>query len=222
MNVVTGQDMISARFARTAAEFLREGDMQRAIELCVEGSRTYPDYAMGHVMLGRCYEAFGRIQEALAEYRRALGTLPDNPTVIALVKRAEEKEQAEFQRFVAEQEKRFKETPKSGPPEPSVEDAPAPTTDPTIEHLMKELERRRREKHRAVSTGTEAPPPPVDRNAAIVTPTTAEIFASQQLYDDALKIYRELAGVSPGKYDARIRELERLAAEKAGRNNKAP
>ncbi len=213
--------MISARFARTAAECLREGDMQRAIELCVEGTRAYPEYAMGHLMLGKCFEALGRNQEALAEYRRALGALPDNPTVLALVRRAEEKEQAEFQQFVAEQEKRFKQTPKSTPPEQNGGDVSA-QADPTIEHLMKELERRRREKHRAVSFGAEAPPPPGERIEAIVTPTAAEIFASQQLYYEALKIYRELAVVSPGKYDARIRELERLAAEKAGSNNKAP
>ncbi len=211
---------ISATFAREAVDCLREGDVHRAMTLCTEGTSAYPDYAMGHLVLGKCYEAFGRTAEALAEYRRALGTLPDNPTLIALVRKAEEKERGEFQRFVAEQEKQFQKAPAPPPTPPGGE--PPVHSDPTIEHLTQELERRRREKPSSVSSNAEATPPPPERNHAIVTPTTAEIFAGQQLYEEALKIYRELADAQPGKYDARIRELERLAAEKAGTNTKAP
>lgn len=221
MTSVATRSTISATFAREAADCLREGDMHHALELCIEGTRAYPDYAMGHVVLGKCYEAFGRTLEALAEYRRALSTLPDNPTVIALVQRVEEKERGEFQRFVAEQEKQLQETPAPTPLPQSVAEPPT-RSDPTIEHLTKELERRRREKHPPASSNAEATLPPADRNHAIVTPTTAEIFAGQQLYQEALKIYRELAATHPGKYETRIRELERLAAEKADATKKAP
>jgi tetratricopeptide (TPR) repeat protein len=217
MDVTTGKT-ISATFAREAAECLREGDVHRAMELCTEGTRAYPDYAMGHVVLGRCYEAFGRPLDALGEYRKALSTMPDNPTLIALVQRAEQKERGAFQRVVAEQETQPRET--TSPPAAQTEKEPPAQTDPTIEHLTRELERRRREKHPPAIGSAEAAPPPAEHNHAIVTPTTAEIFAGQQLYEQALRIYRELEASDPGRYTARIRELERLATEKG--NKKAP
>lgn len=213
------RNTISATFAREAAECLREGDMHRAIELCTAGTSAYPEYAMGHVVLGRCYEAFGRTLDALAEYRKALNTMPDNPTVIALIQRAEQKERGEVQRVVGEHEKRFQKPPTQPPAAQRAEEPPT-RSDPTIEHLMRELERRRREKHPPTVGSAEAAPPPADRNQAIVTPTTAEIFAGQQLYEEALRIYRELEANEPGRYAARIRELEQLAAEQA--NKKAP
>ncbi|MEK7670595.1 MAG: tetratricopeptide repeat protein, partial [Bacteroidota bacterium] len=98
---------ISPSFARDAAEHLRDGNIQHAADLCLLGTKAFPNYSTGHFILGKCHEAFGRTADALAAYRQALSKLPDNPTLQTLVKNAEETQQKEFQKFVEEQEKRF-------------------------------------------------------------------------------------------------------------------
>lgn len=229
---------ITAAFAREAAIYLRDGEIGRAVELCVAGTRAYPDYAMGHLVLGKCYEALGHTHEAIAEYRQALNKLPGNPTILALLRTAEERVRKEFQHAIEQQEEREKDTTRDRTVE--VPDAernaaePPPHEETAFEILARRLEEQRRRR-------MSQPPPPAEdpphsagslkkqemnsaTNLGIVTPTMAEIYASQGAYAEALWAYRELLARQPQKasYAARIKELEQLAAQAADEKNKAP
>lgn len=229
---------ITASFAREAATYLRDGEIGRAVELCVAGTQAYPEYAMGHLVLGRCYEALGHTREAIAEYRRALTSLPDNPTILALVHAAEERERKELERSIALQEKkgedkdetRQREAPMAGS---VAEEAPA-REETAFEILARRLEEQRRKR-------MSQPPPPAEEAATqstpsaehepkppdgvgFVTPTLAEIYASQGAYAEALQAYRALLALHPDNatYAARIRDLEQRTARIEDEKNKAP
>ncbi len=208
---------ISPSFAREAAEHLRDGNIQRAVDLCLLGTNTFPNYATGHFVLGKCHEAFGRTADALAAYRQALSKLPDNPTLQTLVTNAEEKEQKEFQKFVEVQQKRFEGKKDTVPAQQFLaKDPPKDKEESAIEYLAKRLQDVKRIKpNPAASTESSSIPPDGERSLKFVTATVAEIYAGQGEFTEAIHAYNELAKQHPEedeKFKKRVAELERLLA----------
>ena len=107
MNIALLEDRLAANpksplFARLGAGYLKEGQAQRAVELCVAGLVDYPDYMTGHLVLARAFEVLGRNVEALVEYRRVLRVFPDNKNVLEQVQTIERREQESFRSFAEE------------------------------------------------------------------------------------------------------------------------
>jgi tetratricopeptide (TPR) repeat protein len=65
-------DEKSRVFARLADELRHSGHVEEAIELCRKGLQFHPDYASGHVVLGKCYQDRGDLEEARGAFREAL------------------------------------------------------------------------------------------------------------------------------------------------------
>jgi len=68
----------SILFARVADGYLAQGDVSRALEVCQRGLRYRPSYATGHIVMGRCHLATGRLEEAKQEFHKALQLDADN------------------------------------------------------------------------------------------------------------------------------------------------
>jgi tetratricopeptide (TPR) repeat protein len=175
----------SPLFARLASCYLKEGQVQRAIDLCVDGLKRFPDYSTAHLVLGQCYEALGRDVEALIEYRQALRSVPDNAHVRTLVQRAEQREREAFRAF-AEERVRKLSAKKGTLTFREFVDGPVETG--ADEEVL--------------STG-----------GTIVTATLAEIYATQGEYAEAIRTYKRLSMERPqeaAQYARRITELEEL------------
>ena len=71
-------DPASIAFAQLAEEYRREGEHERAIEVCRTGLAQYPSYLSARVTLGRALTELGRLDEARAELERVLQVAPDN------------------------------------------------------------------------------------------------------------------------------------------------
>jgi tetratricopeptide (TPR) repeat protein len=183
----------SPLFARLAFCYLSEGQTEKAIATCLAGLKNFPEYTTGHLVLGQCYETSGRDMEALLEYRSVLRAVPDNPRVRSLAEKIEKREQEAFQAFAEERVKAMKE--KRGTL--------------SLEKFM---------------SGTDRPnagPPPgapelqaksASQGISIVTPTLAEIYASQGEFEEAIQAYKRLLKERPeqsAKFSKRIGELER-------------
>jgi tetratricopeptide (TPR) repeat protein len=185
----------SPLFARLASCYLKEERIAEAVALCVEGLKSFPDYSTGHLILGQCYEAQGRNVEALLEYRRVLKAVPDNPRVKSLVVQTEEREQKAFKAFAEERARTIDAKKGSLTLEGFLsESLPPKATKPTDDHPERPSE------------GT--------AHNKIVTPTLAEIYASQGEYGEAIEAYRRLLRERPGesqRFQTRIGELEDLA-----------
>ncbi len=57
-------------FSRLADSYRKNGDLQKAIDVCNEGLQVHPDYSTGRIILGRCYletENFGDAVSAFTE-----------------------------------------------------------------------------------------------------------------------------------------------------------
>lgn len=58
----------SLLFARLADVYRKEGDIDQAIELCINGLNTYPYYNTGRILLGRCYLEQQKTAEAIQAF----------------------------------------------------------------------------------------------------------------------------------------------------------
>ncbi len=204
----------SPYFARVAASYLQEGKALEAMELCARGLEDHPQYAAGHLILGKCYEAVGRSIEALLEYRRALKILPDNPTLQKLMVDIERREKESFAAFAEERGKRLHARKDTLTADEYVADETG-EKESTVEFLLKRLQASQQP---PAAGGREGQKEGAGKRAdipagSIVTPTLAEIYASQGEYDEAVEAYRMLIGQRPDeaeRYEKRIAQLEQL------------
>lgn len=202
---------ITPTFARLAESCLKEGKTLQAMEMCLDGLKTFPNYATGHLILGRCYETLGRTIEAMLEYRRVLKEVPDNPAVQSMMNAIEHSEQEAFKAFAEERERRLKDRKNSYTVESYLADD-SNEKESTVEFLLRQLQESRKTAPPAGTT-----PPPTGEGAAgtrsIVTATLAEIYVNQGEYKEAIEAYRTLMGQRPGeseRFEKRIAELEEL------------
>lgn len=193
-------------FARVASAYLKQGKTMQALELCVQGLKMFPNYATGHLVLGQCYEALGRTIEAMLEYRRALKALPDNMMLQKLMRDIEEREKEAFKAFAEERARKLAERKDSLSVEEYLSEEPT-EKESTVEFLLKRLQVARQ-----AAPGSEQGPS-TTATTTIVTPTLAEIYASQGEYEAAIDAYRKLAVQRPQeveRYEKRIAQLEQL------------
>ena len=69
---ICNQNPTSILFARLADGLLQQGEVARAIEVCLRGLRYRPSYTAGHVVMGKCYQAAGHYEEARLAFQRVL------------------------------------------------------------------------------------------------------------------------------------------------------
>jgi tetratricopeptide (TPR) repeat protein len=204
----------SPLFARVASSYLQQGKALEAMELCNQGLKAHPHYAAGHLILGKCYEAVGRSIEALLEYRRALKILPDNPSLQRLMHDIEQREKESFAAFAEERAKQLHARKDTLTVDEYIADESG-EKESTVEFLLKRLQAT---KQASSVAGREGERGGVEKRpeipaGSIVTPTLAEIYASQGEYDEAVEAYRVLIGQRPDeveRYEKRIAQLEQL------------
>ena len=201
MKTTVLEDRLSANpksplFARLASSYLKEGRAERAIAICIDGLKTFPEYSTAHLVLGQSYEALGRNVEAIVEYRRVLNSVPDNFYVKGLLHSAEEREREAFRAFAEERARKLTQR------------GDRPTAKETYRETSVANEGSAEDEGQAHHPGHGV--------SKIVTATLAEIYASQGEFGEAIQAYRRLVEERPvesERYTKRIAELEDLARE---------
>lgn len=177
---------MQTRWAESAAAQLDQGGYDEALRGCLEGTRAFPWYATGHLLLGRALQALRREHESLLAFRAALVLLPDNPMLQKLVRDAEYSVEAEFAAFRLEQQRRLEGRG---------------DTQPLGEFLG------------GTAPAEDQPP----AREPFVTPTLAEIYASQGEYGEAINTYKTLAQHRPeqeNRFGERIKQLQEMARQR--------
>ena len=202
---------ITPTFARLAASYLKEGKTLQAMEMCLDGLKAFPNYATGHLILGKCYETLGRTIEAMLEYRRVLKGVPDNPAVQSMMSAIERSEQEAFKAFAEERERRLREHKDSYTVESYLADE-SNEKESTVEFLLRQLQESRKTVPPAEKTPS-ATGEGAAGSGSIVTATLAEIYVNQGEYKEAIEAYKTLMDQRPGeseRFEKRIAELEEL------------
>lgn len=200
-------------FAREAAVLLIRGEAPAALKVCKEGVVAYPVYLTGTLMLGRCYEALGQYAEAAAEFRRVGARMPRNAVVQRMLRRIETVEREEFDAFVARRQQTLSVEPDAQSFE-AYAAAHEPAAESAVEFLLRQVEQVKRTKPAEPPARTPFERETTRGTGKIVTPTLAEIYASQGEYEEAMKAYRKLMTLRVAdapQFEKRLAELEALA-----------
>lgn len=205
----------SPSFARLASYYLKEGQHQKAVDICLEGLKHFPNYGTAHLVLGKCYEALGRNIEAMLEYRRVLRSMPDNPTVQGLLTQAEQREQDAFRAFSEERSRKLRERNETVSFEKYVGGG-VEKKESTADFLLRRLQDVKKSVPQTATenSGSEEPVTRPMSPSKIVTATLAEIYATQGEYKEAIEAYRKLVNQRPieaERYAKRIAQLEELS-----------
>jgi tetratricopeptide (TPR) repeat protein len=204
----------TASFARLASYYLKEGQYQKAADICLEGLKHFPDYATAHLVLGKSYEMMGRNIEAMLEYRKALKAMPDNPTLQGLFTRVEQREQEAFRAFSDDRSRTLKERKEIITFDKYVDEG-AEQKESAAEFLLRRLQDVKKSVPQTMSDRlSEEPPSRTISPSKIVTATLAEIYATQGEYKEAIEAYKKLVSQRPieaERYTKRIAQLEELS-----------
>lgn len=183
----------SRLFAPLADAYRKNGQVDRAIELCEAGLTRYPDYASAHVILGKCFYDKGATERSRAEFERVIELDAENMVAlkfmgdILLAEGKREEALSYLRRLLAI--------------DPTNEEAAA-----VIGGLEDEFQGREIDLGRTPRTNGGGRPDEV------ATMTLAGIYAAQGYYTKALKIYREISRTQPDNEEAKrmIDKIEEL------------
>lgn len=219
---IVAKNPTSILFARLADEYLVAGEVAAATETCRKGLRYRPSYATGHLVLGRCHQAAGRLEEARQEFQKVLQLDSDNLAALLYLGRTElalgngpqgvmylsrALELDPFNEDLAEEVERLTGPLEAEPAEapPAIEEAPEP-----VEPMP--------------APEFEPPPPPEPKQARRATPsqsatpdqpfvstTLADLYADQGHGDLAIAVLQRVLSLDP-KNEAVRGRLDRLEA----------
>ncbi len=229
----------SILFARLADGMLRSGNVERATEICRKGLRYRPFYPTGHLVMGRCHMAAGRLDEARREFQETLSLDHDNPAacwLLGLVERRLGFEERALQYFrcalavdpmsrllAAEMETGERGGDQtasgsgSGPEREASADSGATERNSgqreDFSRLLRDLPARRGSAgDRAAISGTG------DGTVPIATSTLAELYVAQGLIEEAVAVLKQVREREPDNrtIKMRLKELQKLDETWAG------
>ncbi len=180
-------------FLALAEEYFRDGQLEKAVEVCRGGLESFPGYTSARVTLARSLIDLGQDADAERELDAVLGNSPDNLLAsrlfAALLIRQGRLDQAE------------------------------PVVDRLLD-LSPDDEEGLRFRHQLEHPGeVEAEPAAVSRGEQIKTSTLARLYEEQGLHEKALGVYDTLLAMNPDNQEIATRAAalrSRLAEEMAG------
>jgi tetratricopeptide (TPR) repeat protein len=173
----------SRLFAPLADAYRKNGEIDRAIELCERGLEHYPDYASAHVILGKCFYDKGATERARAEFMRVLELDQENMVALKFMgdihlAEGNQVEAADyFKRFLA--------------------------LDPTNDEVISTLSEMESEfQGPDIDLSDEKSTRRMEHPRELATMTLAGIYAAQGYYNKALKIYQDILRREPDNSEA--------------------
>ncbi|MFW5973086.1 MAG: tetratricopeptide repeat protein, partial [Bacteroidota bacterium] len=185
-----------------AIDLLERGRAEQAIPLLEDVVAALPAYAGAYVLLARAFEAGERWMNAAHAWRSALILVPDSPVAAEGLRRALREGHNLSPEAVADQETYSEvEALHRSIPAPRAQPGPA-GEDPASEEYLDNLDRLIAQLENARITpdpdlDAVAPPDFEDDIEDMVSETLARIYATQKQFDDAARVYDQLASQHP-------------------------
>ena len=170
-------------FAPLADAYRKNGDVDKAIELCEKGLENYPDYASAHVILGKCFYDKGATERSRTEFERVIEIDPENMVALKfmgdiLMSEGDRDEAISCYRRIL-------------------------VIDPTNEDVSGKLEGLENEfREREIDLNDAGKVKKAGHSGELATMTLAGIYAAQGYYNKALKIYGEILDSEPDNTEA--------------------
>jgi tetratricopeptide (TPR) repeat protein len=180
-------------FARVASAYLKADKVNQAIQICEQGLSHHSDYANGHMIMSTCYFKVGLLEQAIRECEYVLALDPEHTAALYHLGDIYV-EQKKFEQAL----NAYRRVLQLDPYNESVRERIVQLQNHTGDSVTKLTYDRAEDDSRT------------SLEASIVTPTLADIYASQGLTERAINVLRRLLERASNKEDVlhRIKELE--------------
>lgn len=208
-----------------AIDLLERGRAEQAAPLLEDVVEVAPAYAGAYVLLARAYEAGERWQKARAAWQQALLLVPDSPVAAEGIRRAL-RQGRQPGKGVATDAATFSEVEHlhrstdapAAPPEPLPQSRSDDLNDlDNLDRLIAQLEDARITPRPDVD---DVPAPELDDDIDdMVSETLARIYAAQNQFEEAARVYDQLALQNPDRnvyFNQKAREMRGRIPESDG------
>ncbi|CAM3348765.1 tetratricopeptide repeat protein [Rhodothermus bifroesti] len=211
---------------RDALRYIETGQPRQALVLLYPLVERFPAWSAAQLLLARALEADGRWDEALEVWQRLAFWLPESPVVQQGLRRAlrqltlpeapsDALTSALPDPALAQLPEPLRQLAQTAPTEAS--SALTQTDDLDIDRLIAELESARIVPRPDLE---DIPPPELEQDVDdLVSETLARIYAAQEQYAEAARVYEKLAQQHPERaesYRQRAAEMRAKAAQQTG------
>jgi len=195
------QNPDSMVFVQLADVYRRAGDLEKSVEVCLQGLERHPTYTTARAILGRDYLDLGKLDEAATQFRQI--EIADTENVlahrmlgqIALAK-------GQFAEAIARQQRVLALDP----------------DDTTAQDLLQQALEAAHRHEASGKTGASAPaaaakPPSSEQSQAL---KVADIYIKKRAFDEAIEVIQEILSSDPANTLAqqKLKEIKTLRGDK--------
>jgi len=211
--LVYEHDKRSPLFVRTAYIEIENNNVEKAITILHSGLKIYPNYPTALFLLGRALAIIGQYDEALETFQTASDLINSNDSLIYYKSEVERIKQQrtpfEFRRKTTLIEEPSIEEVKSGMKalhtqrdDSAIGDIIDKSSDEKISRIAKQ------------TAELNDNLPQKNEESLIISDTFANILVSQERYDEAIHVYKELIRKNPDKSQLYIDKINTLSEKK--------
>jgi tetratricopeptide (TPR) repeat protein len=200
---IYSEDNLSPLFVSKADLEIRRGNENKAIEILLEGTSHYPNYAPAFLLLGKAFALIGSYDLSVENIRKGSDLIRSKKTYdyyIDEIEKIKNRKEVEKKQEAAVEEPAYSES-ESSKREATLAPRPLPV-DNNIEDLVKEI---RESAAREIVEGNG------EYYREIISETLAKIYVSQGEINEAVKMYKKLKNVHPEKVDYFDRRIDELS-----------
>lgn len=200
------QNPDSMVFVQLADAFRRSGDLEKCVEICVQGLERHPTYTTARTILGRAYLDLGRLDEAAAEFKKIEVSDPENIVAQRMLGQIFMQKGLYGEAIVRHQKVL----------------ALDPDDTAAQEHLQEALSMAKQTAESGVARPKDDAPPQAPVQAAKSessgTIKVAEIYIKKGAFDEAMEVLNEVLATDPENALAKqkVKEIDERRRQKSG------
>ncbi|MGD8306466.1 MAG: tetratricopeptide repeat protein [Ignavibacteria bacterium] len=212
----------SPLFVKAASSEISENNIDNALEILLPGLKTYPDHPVAHLLLGKAYALMGKYNEAQEYFKKGSDLISSKETYDHYLNELNliRKQRSLFEvskgnsffnssrnnKNLKSDPNLFNEAKKNGE-----EKFNSATIDERLSQLAEEISKAKiSSTYNGSLTDSDFEGILAEDNL-LVSETLAEIYLSQNEYDEAINVYKKLIVKKPGaaaRYEERIDEIK--------------
>jgi len=221
VNLIYEYNRNSPLFVKMANSQIEENNIDEAVEILRAGLKTYPEYPVAHLLLGKAFALRGNYGKALEYFRKGSDIIQSEETFNFYVNEIEKMKKQRSLFEASRGNSFFNSTNKIKKPanapdlfiaksETKEEKELAVSIDDRLAQLADQISKVKLSASTVNSDKVSDFKDILSQDNMIVSETLAKIYVAQNEYDEAIKVYEKLIKKEPAKYEHYTEKIKEI------------